>query len=555
MAKTKSSRNAKQQLGQFMTPPALVNNILTQQAYPFKVTDKILEPSFGEGAFIFNIINRLLPLYPKNLSKEEKVKLILENNIYGVEYDPEMFNKFRQQFYQTYKVNLDEIPHHLILGDFFDYQAPTNFDYIIGNPPFGGTFNPETEDQLDKKYGTWGKYKIKKETYSFFTVACLNYLTQTGKLLFILSDTFLTINTMQGLRRMILSLGDATVEPLTFFSPETDYGMVVLSVKKNTNKTHTLKTGKETLSYNMINSTPNFSWKINKKLLTYFQGPKIGEYMTASSGMTVGKNEYFLRDIQPNGTIKEPYQISICDSKITLERELQKARLHKISPTKQQLIKAQEQAGETEKTVKATPLTEPITIQLPHPNYLPYNKAVNAAYYHAPTTVIYWANGGEAVYTYKKSGAWYLHGVGGKKFFLKEGLTWNLISTKIKARYLPEGYILDSGAPIAVLKPNTQHDELWFILAWLNTNIATLILKTVINHTQNIQGKDIERMPYPYWVTPDNKKLIIEKTRNFIRELQSGTSTSVEQTLHEELETLFAKKELFLNNTFRGRKI
>jgi hypothetical protein len=37
-------------------------------------------------------------------------------------------------------------------------------------------------------------------------------------------------------------------------------------------------------------------------------------------------------------------------------------------------------------------------------------------------------------------------------------------------------------------------------LGWLQTSLATRLLKEAVNHTRNIQGKDIERLPYPHWV-------------------------------------------------------
>lgn len=38
------------------------------------------------------------------------------------------------------------------------------------------------------------------------------------------------------------------------------------------------------------------------------------------------------------------------------------------------------------------------------------------------------------------------------------------------------------------------------------TPLATRILKTVGNHTRNIQGKDIERLPYPGWVGANTRR-------------------------------------------------
>ena len=51
-------------------------------------------------------------------------------------------------------------------------------------------------------------------------------------------------------------------------------------------------------------------------------------------------------------------------------------------------------------------------------------------------------------------------------------------------------------------------------MAWCISDLANEILKNVINHTRNIQGKDIERLPYPFWIDDDIKKFIIERTLN-----------------------------------------
>jgi hypothetical protein len=90
--------------------------------------------------------------------------------------------------------------------------------------------------------------------------------------------------------------------------------------------------------------------------------------------------------------------------------------------------------------------------------------------------------------------------VGGQPYFGREGITWQLVAPRINARYLPPGFILDSGAPCAFLRDGVARRELFVVLGWLQTSLATRLLKEVVNHTRNIQGKDIERLPYPHWV-------------------------------------------------------
>lgn len=520
MAKTKLKRDSKQQLGQFMTPATLVSSILDDPKIVFHKDTKVFEPSLGEGAFVLGFIEKFIPLYPKEMSEQDKVRKILENNIYGVEYDAVLFSTFKSNVFNQYGVDVDAIDHNFFLGDFFDYQPVIKFDAIIGNPPFGGSFNPSIEDKLDKQYGQWKNWKIKKETYAFFTVASLSMLKEHGTLSFILSDTFLTISTMEGLRRLAFNYGAIEVKTLDYFSEETQYGMAVLNVFLGKHKKHILFNNKK-VNIEDIENTPNYSWRINAEYNKYFGEKKLSDYIITSSGMTIGRNELFLRKIETDGTFIEESDFAIRSKAITLKDEISRARLGKISPKKQDEIKEQEKAGLTRPILEITPKKNPIKITLPNKDYRFYNKASRGVFYDKPTNVIFWQNEGEAVYAFKKSGPWYLHGIGGKPFFEKEGLTWNLIATSIKARYLPSGYILDSGAPIGILKPNVDKDELWFILGWINTDLATSILKQVINHTNNIQSKDIEKMPYPVWVDPINKRKAIAIVKELVLTLQS----------------------------------
>lgn len=178
-----------------------------------------------------------------------------------------------------------------------------------------------------------------------------------------------------------------------------------------------------------------------------------------------------------------------------------------------------------------------------------YNMAQLGRFYAPPQNVIFWKDEGDAVLTFKKNGKWYLHGVGGRPFFERSGLTWQLIADQINMRYLPPGYILDSGAPCAFLREGIDPDELWFILGWTNSATATRLLKTVLNHTRNIQGKDIERLPYPSWVSPEEKARVVREVRSLVHRASSipspaaGRLTSQTEALLTRLDYVFALPE------------
>ena len=506
MAKVKTERSKKQQLGQFMTPIETCVEILSDIS--FTIDDKVLEPSFGCGNFIISIIDKFIDLYDGDI--EYKLDRILNENVWGVEFDDEMYN----ECISNIKNKFGFIPkkHNLVLSDYLLYKNTIEFDWVIGNPPFGGTIEPIHQDFLDKKYGTRSGLKIKKETYSFFMIKSIEALKENGKLIFISSDTFLTIKTMKGLRKFLFNIGFNKIKKVVYFSEETNYPMIILSHNKSDKRDYIELDNVNILESNM-NLTDNFSWFIQEEFVTYFRGPSLSEYILGSGGMTIGKNVLFLREINQNNTIVEKYSFDFFEDPITLENELSKARNNKLSDNKIKEIKELERLGKTKRNVRISEREEPIIIQLPHPDYKFYNKASNEILYTPPKNVIFWKDNGDACYTFKKNGNWYLGGVGGKLFFEKECLTWQLISSTIRARYLPGNNILDNSSPVIILKDNVDKKELLFILGWLLTTKCNSILKNVINHTKNIQSKDIEKLPYPFWVSDEDKDKII----NFVK--------------------------------------
>lgn len=291
--------------------------------------------------------------------------------------------------------------------------------------------------------------------------------------------------------------------------------MVYFDVKVNNESKLTIDD--KSVDIEKVNTTPNYSFLIDSTYGKYFNGKLLKDFIRCSSGMTVGKNELFLKEAK-NGKIIEQYEYNIVSEIKTVEKEIKRNKLGKLTESK----KTEIENGVVEKILKIKDLEQPILINLPNDDYRPYNKSTSDEIYSKPKTFIYWKNDGEAVIRFKKTGPWYLHGVGGQKFFGLEGLTWGLISDRIKVRYLPSGYILDSGAPVGVLRDGINRDELFFIIGWLLTPLSTDILKSVLNHTKNIQSKDIERMPYPFWVDNNTKIKVVKLVKDMIDYKVSG---------------------------------
>lgn len=504
MSQTKYNRDKKKQLGQFMTPETLASKLIKKRKY--RITDKILEPSFGKGGFLFPIIDKLIQVYPDSFSNEEKLDSIFQHNIFGVELDIELYEYTLNEIEKRYSYKLKK--HNLVNSDFFLIDYEILFDYCEGNPPFGGTFETHFGEKMDKIYGYRDNKKIKKETYSFFTVKCSELLKNGGQIGFVCSNTFLSISTMKGLRHFLLR-NELDIRHISEFSDETDYGMVYFNMINNGKPKLTLDNKNVDLSF--ISKTDNFSFLISDESSKFFDGVTLSSFIKCSSGMTTGKNNLFLKESTQNYLIEKNIY-NIVEEPKTYEKELKRTKFGKIGKIKIQEINE----GKLEKILKVENLESPLTVELPHVDYLPYNKSSAEEIFAKPSTYIFWKNDGEAVKIFKKTGPWYLHGIGGEKFFKKEGFTWRLISDDIRVRYLPTGYIMDSGSPVGILKDGIDQNELFFIIGWLMSPNATRILKKTINHTKNIQSKDIEKLPYPTWVSDDLKKEIIRYVKKLI---------------------------------------
>lgn len=520
-----------------MTPEPLAARLV--ETLELTTDTRVLEPSFGSGNFLIPLIRRFVALHKG--STQERLHKVLTQNVFGVERDPEMFSTAVSRIEDEF----GELPRNanLVNADFFRVEYFDGFfDLVIGNPPFGGTFDPAIEDLLDRRFGRWNGQKLKKETYSFFIAKSLDILADAGELVFITSDTFLTIRTMSGLRQKLMDLCAVSVETLPTFSDETTQPTLVLRARRS-GRAEYVEIDGTTIARSSIELTGNFSWRIDNRWERFFTGSTLGDYVVATSGMTVGKNELFVREIFDGNKILETYAFDFFEDPITVAREMERARLNKMLPKALAKVAEQEASGVTRRNVRITELSSgPKEVVLPNEDYRFYNKSQSGVVYRPPTHAIYWKDDGDAVLTFKKNGNWYLHGVGGRPFFGREGFTWQLVASKLNTRYLPPGFILDSGAPCAFLRDDVPDEELYFIMAWTLTDLASAMLKSVINHTRNIQSKDVERLPYPFWVKSEDKAKAIELMKSLVDSAVAGMCFTRSSEQLKPLEPLFEWK-------------
>lgn len=199
----RNNKESKKQNGQYMTPSNIVKLILDEVGYFGEsiLNKKIIEPSFGDGAFLEEIVRRII----ETASKKE-VKRILEENVFGIEKDSNLYHKAIQRL-----DNIIEEAHiekvnwkHIINGDtlllYEDYIG--KFDFVVGNPPYVNIHNIKEEYRDIAKQFQFTKGTV--DLYVIFYELGIMFLNENGKLGFISPNTFMINKSQRDFRNLLI---------------------------------------------------------------------------------------------------------------------------------------------------------------------------------------------------------------------------------------------------------------------------------------------------------------------------------------------------------------
>jgi len=195
-------------LGQVYTPKWIVEKILDEVNYNGKkiLNQKIIDPACGDGAFLTQIIKKLIKEAQKEKLEKSTIKNILENNVYGIEIDTEEYKKCIFNLNKIVKdnLNIDNIDWKIFndntllkYKDFLDF-----FDYVVGNPPYIRIHNLDanTRNIIKKDFefnqGTLDIY------LSFFELG-FKLLNKNGVLGYITPNSFLRNSSYKKFRQFL----------------------------------------------------------------------------------------------------------------------------------------------------------------------------------------------------------------------------------------------------------------------------------------------------------------------------------------------------------------
>lgn len=297
--KLKENSSAQKLRGAYYTPLPLAE-MMVKLFLRDKSIKAILEPSCGEGVFIdalddLEMINQL-------------------DNVTAIEIEQEESEKVENNYKKSEKITI-------LNQDFFDYYEKENenkFDLILGNPPYiRYQYLDENQRKLmsDLLVSQGMKANRLVNTWVGFMVACVNLLSNEGKIAFVIPAEILQVAYAEDLR---LFLADhlskitlITFEELVF--PDIEQEIVVFVGEKDNeekgiriielNNLDDLKNfdidtnGFQKLQHVHEKWTKYFTNNAENELISRFRNDnrfqKLSDCALINVGITTGNNKYF----------------------------------------------------------------------------------------------------------------------------------------------------------------------------------------------------------------------------------------------------------------------
>ena len=212
---TKQSR-----LGQVWTPDWMVSHMLDLSNYTGEavLSVRILEPSFGNGAFLKEIVTRILKESSARGMTTEDTASIIDNNVHGIEIDKEI-----------YKSTVDELVEmcsrhgvhtsfpNLLNMDAMDIDPSFKYDIIVANPPYVRVHLMDESSR--KKAEHWSMGSKIQDLYTVFIDICSSVLADNGTACIITPQSWLKDKGKAAVRRALCERGQLDLIENYGFNP------------------------------------------------------------------------------------------------------------------------------------------------------------------------------------------------------------------------------------------------------------------------------------------------------------------------------------------------
>lgn len=297
-------------LCQVFTPDQNVIELLDWCDYNQNLYNKkIIENSCGNGQILKEVVRRYIEDSIRNNKNKEEIKKGLENNIYGIEYDPEKYNECINNLNNIVRVyDIKNIKwKNIYQRDALEKIEKNKFDYVVGNPPY---IKYKSLSIKDREYirNNFITCKNGKFDYCYaFIEASLLMLKEEGVMSYLIPSSIFKNVFAKDLREFIkphiLKIYDYTTAKL--FNKDTNdikkdrlTSSSIMVLKKNSNQSFIDYVDiVKNKSIKIEKCNLNNKWIFKENAIDYNKNRRFGDYFSASNTIaTLYNNAYVIKE-------------------------------------------------------------------------------------------------------------------------------------------------------------------------------------------------------------------------------------------------------------------
>ena len=552
-------------LGAFYTPHGDVEYMVSR--LNLTRDSKVLDPCMGSGHFLAELYDRLADLYrAEGYSDEDAYREIVGKQLHGGDIDTfatslaairlflldERSTGVTPQLYvHDMLLHSPERPQEelfsreperaVIVDPEVDEIAPIDeiaFDAVVGNPPYGAR-KPEYKMRIYRElYGSDAKSLHAgsigtgdHDTYGMFLANGIERLAEGGRLCLITNDSFRSLTTYARLRRYILDRCKIVEILLTdtkhFEGVSFQFaGMAITTLEKCSDA--------EARKANVM------------RLIDYVREPQDFWGPPAAKVSELRQEEY-------EALPETPFFVGV--PREVFEAVKASGRVADVARGRQGLITADDKrflagidspfpgltqvVSRTELAAVVTPDERREGIPSNKPHWIPFAKGEGfGEYWRWPQVAIDWSE--ESVRELRRrdslpQGTSRKPRFQNRDFYFRSGLTYSVVSSgRLSVRLMPEGWIFsDKGSGVFVEDPATHE---FFLLGYLNSALATFLMKKVVNTTATAHLGYIEKLPYRR-PGKDGGVAVASRVEQIVDSLKADPGADVER-LRDEIDDL-----------------
>lgn len=296
---------------QVFTPDYIVKKMLDDIDYRGNNLRKtILEPSFGDGAFLLEIVSRILDYAQNEAEAHELLDCVI-----GCEIDPVMYTRAlerldaliadkgycKHEWVHLWNMNALKLP-------------PAHCHYIVGNPPYIRIhdLDQETRKLISDEY-PWGVGMT--DLYVVFFELGIRHMTPGGELIFITPNSWMKNSSQRKMRHYLKE--NKLVHRITDYHTLPVFGKVltypaITHLKMDFQDEWEfvcMKTLNEVAWTRKMSHSDDFNHVISEddaKFIANLNGPTLGDLCTIQNGIATNCDRVYVKPWAPRGEYLRP---------------------------------------------------------------------------------------------------------------------------------------------------------------------------------------------------------------------------------------------------------